>query len=59
MTKPATPLRFMTFLAPEMFDVYEEIVAYVGRELGMATTLDVGVHEYDAFARGDADFGFI
>ena len=59
MTTPNMSLRFMTFLAPEMFDVYEEIIAYVGRELGMGTTLTVGAHEYDVFASGDAEFGFI
>ncbi len=53
------PLRFMTFLAPEMFSVYEEIVAYVGRALDVPTTLAIGAHEYDVFARGDGDFGFL
>jgi hypothetical protein len=49
----------MTFLAPEMFGVYEEIVEYVGRALGTEATLAVGAHDYDVFARGDAEFGFI
>lgn len=49
----------MTFLAPEMFSVYEEIVAYVGRALDVPTTLAIGAHEYDVFARGDGDFGFL
>jgi hypothetical protein len=59
MATSDAPLRFVTFLAPEMFGVYEEIVAWVGHELGTETTLTVGTHDYDVFARGDADFGFI
>lgn len=59
MAAPSTSLRFITFLAPEMFGVYEEIARYVGRELGIKSSLTVGEHEYDVFARGEADFGFI
>jgi hypothetical protein len=59
MTTSGTPLRFVTFLAPEMLGVYEEIVGYVGRQLGTGATFVVGTHDYDVFARGEADFGFI
>jgi hypothetical protein len=52
-------LRFISFLAPEMFDVYEEMVRYVGRFLGVTATLAVGTHSYDVFAEREADAGFI
>jgi hypothetical protein len=57
MASPA--LRFVTFLAPEMFDVYQEMVGYVGRVLGVRTELFVGAHSYDVFRQDEADFGFI
>ena len=59
MPTVSQPLRFRTFLAPEMHLVYKEIAAYVGGVLDIPATLSVGAHEYDVFARGDADFGFI
>jgi hypothetical protein len=52
-------LRFISFLAPEMFDVYEEMVRYVGRLLGVTATLAVGIHSYEVFAEREADIGFI
>jgi hypothetical protein len=55
----AQTLRFVTFLAPNIQPVYEAMAAYVGRTLGMPATLTVGTHDYDVFARGEADFGFI
>lgn len=42
-----------------MLDVYKEMVRYVGDRLQRPTSLQVGSHSYDVFARGDADFGFI
>jgi phosphonate transport system substrate-binding protein len=51
-------LRFVTFLAPNMFPVYEYIAAYVGRRLGRATELTVG-ERFAVFAEGQADVGFI
>jgi hypothetical protein len=42
-----------------MLNVYEEMVAYVGRALDVPTELFVGSHAYDVFAKGEADFGFI
>ncbi len=53
------PLRFVTFLAPNMFPVYRFIAEYVGRHLGRATTLTVGGTSFDVFAAGEADVGFI
>jgi phosphonate transport system substrate-binding protein len=52
------PLRFATFLAPNMFRVYQRIVAYVGQQLGCLTTLAVGT-SFLAFERGEIDAGFI
>lgn len=55
----ADTLRFATFLAPEMHEVYAAIAGHVGRALRRPVTLFVGGHHYDVFARGDAEFGFI
>ncbi len=52
------PLRFATFLAPNMLPVYERIVAYLGRRLGCAATLAEG-SSFAAFERGEIDAGFI
>jgi hypothetical protein len=52
-------LRFVTFLAPEMQEVYADMVTYVGDRLGAGVSVQVGAHDYDVFARGEADFGFI
>ena len=51
-------LRFLTFLAPNMFPVYQFIAEYVGKHLGYPTTLQVGV-SFDQFAAGQADVGFL
>jgi phosphonate transport system substrate-binding protein len=52
------PLRFVTFLAPNMYPVYAYIARYVGRRLGRATELAVG-KRFDVFAAGQGDVGFI
>lgn len=52
------PIRFATYLAPNMQHVYEHIVAYVGRRLGRPTTLIVGT-SFAAFESGEIDAGFI
>jgi phosphonate transport system substrate-binding protein len=49
-------LRFATFLAPDMFPVYQRISHYVGQRLGVATELTAAV-SYDELA--DADVGFV
>jgi hypothetical protein len=54
----AAPVRFATFLAPDMYDVYEAIAAYVARALGRNAILHVG-RSFDEFEMGEADFGFI
>lgn len=51
-------LRFATFLAPNMFPVYQFIAGYIGHKLGCPTELVVG-SSFDEFAAGQADVGFI
>jgi phosphonate transport system substrate-binding protein len=53
-----TPLRFATYLAPNMLPVYAAVTAYIGRQVGCPTTLATRT-DFDAFARGEADAGFI
>jgi len=49
------PLRFATFLAPNMLDVYAFLVRRVGEKLGVATELSVGA-DYAQAAEADAAF---
>ncbi|MFN8499638.1 MAG: PhnD/SsuA/transferrin family substrate-binding protein [Anaerolineae bacterium] len=51
-------LRFLTFLAPNMFPVYEFITEYIGQHLRYPTTLQVGA-SFDQFETGQADVGFL
>ena len=56
----AKPLRFVTYLAPNMFPVYQSIADYLGRQLGRPTELTVG--QYATFAElhsGAADIAFL
>src|SRR5579859_427051 len=52
------PLRFVTFLAPNLKTVYQFIADYVALKLDYPTTLTVGT-SFDQFALGLADVGFI
>lgn len=52
------PLRFTTFLAPNIFPVYKFIAHYLGQQLGHPTELVVG-ESFTQFADGNADIGFI
>jgi phosphonate transport system substrate-binding protein len=52
------PVRFGTFLAPNMYSVYQAIVASIGRQLGCATELVVG-SSFEQFEAGALDAGFI
>lgn len=52
------PIRFATFLAPNMFDVYRFVADYVGEKLGRRTELHVG-RSFGEFAAGEADVGFL
>lgn len=56
MTNPC--IRFATFLAPNMFPVYQFISDYVGKQLDCPTELTVG-SSFDQFAAGQAEVGFI
>lgn len=51
-------IRFATYLAPNMYPVYQCIADYVGRQLGCRTELAVG-ESFAAFAAGEIDVGFI
>ena len=59
MSKAASqPIRFATFLAPNMYPVYQFIAAYVAEKLGCRTELVTG-SSFDQFAAGQIDVGFI
>lgn len=51
-------IRFATYLAPNMYPVYQCVADYVGRQLGCRTELAVG-EVFTAFASGDVDVAFI
>jgi phosphonate transport system substrate-binding protein len=56
----ANPLRFVTYLAPNMLPVYHFITEYIGRQLDRPTELSTG--QYATFAElysGAADVAFI
>ena len=52
------PLRFVTFLAPNLFPLYEFIAWYAGRSLGLATELAVG-SSYTQLCTRDVDVAFV
>jgi phosphonate transport system substrate-binding protein len=52
------PLRFATFLAPNMLPVYRFLADRVGQRLGRRVELVVG-RSFDAFERGEADLGVV
>ncbi len=51
-------LRFATYLAPNMYPVYQCVADFVGRQLRRPVELVVG-ESFAAFARGAVDVGFI
>jgi hypothetical protein len=51
-------IRFATYLAPNMWPVYEFIADYVGLKLDRKTSLVVGT-SFEQFAAGEVDFGFL
>jgi phosphonate transport system substrate-binding protein len=51
-------IRFATFLAPNIFPVYQFITEYLGKQIGRPTELVVG-KSYSEFADGLAGAGFI
>jgi phosphonate transport system substrate-binding protein len=52
------PLRFASFLAPNMLSVYQFVAEAVGARIGRNTELIVG-SSFDQFASGQVDAGFI
>ena len=52
------PLRFATFLAPNMLPVYRFLADRIGHRLGRPVQLVVG-RSFDQFERGEADLGVI
>jgi phosphonate transport system substrate-binding protein len=52
------PLRFATFLAPNMLPVYRFLTAQIGQRLGRPVELVMG-RSFDQFERGEADLGVI
>src|SRR5438128_9989962 len=50
------PLRFVTFLAPKLFPVYEFITRSVGKRLGLPTGLAVGSRYRQLFTQADVSF---
>ena len=57
-TRGGTPLRFATFLAPNMLPVYRFLADRIGDRLGRRVELIVGA-AFDQFERGEADLGVI
>jgi phosphonate transport system substrate-binding protein len=53
-----SPLRFATFLAPNMLPVYRLLAERIGDRLGRPVELVVG-SSFDQFERGEADLGVI
>jgi phosphonate transport system substrate-binding protein len=51
-------LRFATFLAPNMFPVYQFLAEYIGEKLGCRVELSVGA-SFEQFVAGQIDIGFI
>jgi phosphonate transport system substrate-binding protein len=52
---PLRPLRFATFLAPNLFNVYAFVVRRVGEALGLPAELSVGT-DYEQVQHADAAF---
>jgi phosphonate transport system substrate-binding protein len=57
-TRWGGPLRFATFLAPNMLPVYRMLAARIGERLGRPVELVVG-SSFDQFERGEVDLGVI
>ncbi len=57
-TRQGVPLRFATFLAPNMLPVYRFLAERIARRVGCPVELVVGT-SFDQFERGDVDLGVI
>ena len=56
--RSGAPLRFATFLAPNMLPVYRFLADQIAHRLGCPVQLVVG-SSFDQFDQGEADFGVI
>ena len=56
--RSGAPLRFATFLAPNMLPVYRFLADQIAHRLGRPVQLVVG-SSFDQFDQGEADFGVI
>jgi phosphonate transport system substrate-binding protein len=56
--RSGAPLRFATFLAPNMLPVYRFLAERIGHRLGRRVELVVGT-SFDQFEQGEADLGVI
>src|SRR3989442_204171 len=54
-TRRAASLRFLTFLAPNLFSFYQFLTRYLGAKLGIATDLSVA-SSYAQLAEADVAF---
>lgn len=52
------PLRFASFLSPNMWPVYQFVADTIGQQLGYPTELTTGT-SFEQFAAGQTDVGFI
>src|SRR5437773_2788122 len=50
------PLRFVTFLAPNLFPVYDFMTRWVGQKLGLPTELIVGSRYRQLVTQADISF---
>lgn len=51
-------LRFVTFLAPNIYPLYRFIAYYVGQKLGLSAEISTG-YSFSQFANNQADVGFL
>ena len=52
------PIRFATYLAPNIYDTYACIARYIGETIGQPTTLIVG-QSFNQIAQGQVDIAFM
>jgi hypothetical protein len=57
MSEPVR-LRFVTYLAPNVYPLYRFIARYVGEKLRLATEISNG-YAFSQLANNQADIGFI
>src|SRR5438552_15457626 len=57
-TQSASNIHFATFLSPVLYNTYEYIAAYVGKNIGCSTSLRTG-QSLEEFVHGKMDVGFL